>query len=210
MTILADNDVLFKLAACNLLGQLPDLFGVQTSSFRVLNTARYVARNDPKVEETYGEPAIERVLDFLESATTLSEDDVPVDLLGELIGHESIDAGEALLFAASTQHDPVRVITGDKASLKALRGSELTAVLDSVDGCVICFEQLMHRFSTEMEYVSFRHRVVAAPDCDGVVHDIAFSRGSDTPPTAARNAFQSYAESLREEVGSLLVTGWMN
>jgi hypothetical protein len=210
VVILADNDVLFKLAACDLLEKLPDLFGVPATSFRVLNTARYVARDDPKVRETYGEEAIERVLGFLESARTLTEDDVPIDVLGELIKHEAIDAGEALLFAASTQHDAVRIITGDKNSLKSLRGSELTAVIDSVDGCVICFEQLMHRFSTEMEYVSFRKRVVAAPDCDGVLHDIAFSRGSETPATTARAAFQSYTESLREDVGSLLVTGWMN
>ena len=42
MVILTDNDILFKLGACNLLGAFPDLFGVHHKDIYILPTAKPV------------------------------------------------------------------------------------------------------------------------------------------------------------------------
>jgi hypothetical protein len=204
VTTLVDNDILFKFAALDLLDSFSEILDVDLSSIHVLDSIPYYPLKSPKVEENFGEAAVERTLTFVEDLPKLGKQDVPDDPYDQLISEEGIDVGEAILFAAATQHDPVRVITGDKNSLRALHNSDCGGVIDEMEGCVVCFEQLMLRTILVVDYTVVCKHVASAPRIDGVVNDMAFTAGADTPIERARAAFRSKRNSLMDETGSLL------
>ena len=204
MVALADNDVLFKLAALELLGQLPDMLEVAPSSIHVLDSIPYVARKNTNIKDRFGEGAVDRTLEFVDGLPELGAGNVPDWPLDQLNDCEAIDVGEAILFAAATQYDPVCVVTGDKRSLRALCESDCDDIIEEVSGCVVCFEELMLRSIVLVEYEVVRERVIAAPDVDKVLNEIAFRNGENTSKEKAEAALQSYRDGLDEETGLLL------
>lgn len=206
MVALADNDILFKLAALELLDQLPEMLDVAPSSIHVLDSVPYVARKNQSIEDRFGEAAVDRTLEFVDSLPKLGAESVPDWPLDQLNDYEAIDVGEAILFAAATQYDPVCVVTGDKRSLRALCESDCDDIIGEVSGCVVCFEELILRSIVLVEYEVVRERVIAAPNVDKVLNDIAFRNGADTSKEKAKTALQSYRDGLNDETG-LLLTG---
>lgn len=205
MTILVDNDILFKVAALDLLDSLPELLDARLPSIHVLDSIPYYPLKNPRVEENCGAVAIERTLAFVEDLPKLGEEDVPDAPFDRLIGQEGIDVGEAILFAAATQFNPVWVVTGDKNSLRALHGSDCSDVIDEMSRCVICFERLILGFIEVFDYTLVCERVASAPSIDRVLNDIAFTDGVDTPQERVQAALQSKRNSLIDETGTLLL-----
>ena len=41
LILIGDNDIIIKLACCDMLDELPRLFGVEETDFRVLESARF-------------------------------------------------------------------------------------------------------------------------------------------------------------------------
>ena len=207
MTILVDNDILFKFAALDLLDSLPELLDADLSSIHVLDSIPYYPLKNQKVEETYGEAAVERTLAFVDDLPKLREEDVPDAPFDRLIDQEGIDVGEAILFAAATQFSPVRVVTGDKNSLRALHSSDCGEVIDEMSRCVICLEQLILRSIVVFDYTVVCERVASASSIDRVLNDIAFTDGADTPQERVQAALQSKRDTLFDETGTLLIEG---
>ena len=206
MVVLADNDILFKLAACRLIDRLPSLLGVDPSDIWVLEEAPYVARRSTN---RYNKRTIRRVEAFLSKTSVLNPDRVDDNILDRLLRLERIDAGEAILFALAASLEDSRVLTGDKRSLRCFsEARECADICARLRDSVICFEQVMHRFVHEMDYSEYRRRVVPARTCDGVLEHMAFSQGVDTPRDHAREAFQSTVRRLRAETNTLLITEW--
>lgn len=123
MICLVDSDIIYKLATCNLLDDaLAALDSARTDAY-VLPTAKYkfdVARTRPGTgEERYGAEVFTRIREFLGSVRELNVAGPPeeIRLLASIDG---IDAGEAVLFAATAEFDRYLLATGDKTSLRAL------------------------------------------------------------------------------------------
>ncbi len=122
MICLVDSDVIYKLAMCNLLDDTLAALDLARTDVYVLPTAKYkfsVARRPGTGERRYGAEVFARIRDFLGSVREidvagLSEE---LQLLASIDG---IDAGEAILFAATAEFDQYLLATGDKASLRAL------------------------------------------------------------------------------------------
>jgi hypothetical protein len=207
VVVLADNDVVFKLAALNLLDKLPEITEVDLASIYVLDSVGICARKNPRIEQNFGTDAVERTLDLVEDLPKLREEDVPDATFDRLIDQEGIDVGEAILFAAATQFNPVRVVTGDKNSLCALHSSDCGEVIGEMSRCVICFEQLILRSIVVFDYTVVCERVASAPSIDRVLNDIAFTDGVDTPQERVQAALQSKRDSLFGETGTLLIEG---
>lgn len=206
MVVLADNDILFKLAAYNLLDAFPNVLGVSRASIRVLGTLPHVARKNPDVQRQYDAATIDRVLDFADGLASPDAAAIPTDVLAPLNQLEDMDPGEALLFADATQHSPCRIVTGDKNCLRALYASDCGDVIDAVSGCVVCLEQLFLWY-VAADFAVVRERVVSTPGVDRVLNDVVFSQGADTPKDGAVTALHSYREELRDTTGTLLVDG---
>jgi hypothetical protein len=175
---LTDTDIVLKLAACRLLGDLPDLVDVPPQDVRVLNALRFQLRKQERVKERYTPEGVQRALDFLDDARELSE--ASYEEYEALLGIEGIDLGEAVLFAQTKRFDDFRLLTGDKNSLRALADApSLNATKKRLAGCVFCFEQLMLRFIDALGFEVVRRRVVPVRSCDGVL-DMAFRDGEQT------------------------------
>ena len=121
MIVLADNDVILKLAHCDLLTDLPELLGKPAEQVFVLPTARHqlVPKKAAKALAKCGnEATLGRVKDFLAVAN-----DIPAiqdtGLLATLGGIDKIDDGEALLFAAAVELPNPVLMTGDRNALRS-------------------------------------------------------------------------------------------
>lgn len=205
MATLVDNDILFKFAALDLLDSFPGILDVGPSSIHVLDSIPYYLLKNPRVEENFGEAAVDRTLAFAEDLPKLGEEDVPDTPFDRLLDQEGIDVGEAILFAAATQFNPVRVVTGDKNSLRALHNSDCGEVIDEMSHCVICFERLILQSIEVLSYALVCERVASAPSMDRVLNDIAFTDGVDTPQERVQAALRSNRNSLIDETGTLLL-----
>ncbi|NBB87863.1 MAG: hypothetical protein GVY12_16775, partial [Bacteroidetes bacterium] len=197
MVVLADNDILFKLAACRLIDRLPDLLGVDQSQIWVREAAVHVARSS---RDRYSTESIERVVTFLSGTSVLDADLVDDNVLERLLQLERMDTGEAILFALAANLEDSCIATGDKRSLRCLSESpDCEDLCARLSESIICFEQIMHWLMQKMDYAKYRSHVAPARTCDGVLEYMAFSQGLDTPHDHARDAFQSNIRSLREE-----------
>lgn len=126
MIVLADNDVILKLAQCDLLADLPELLGESAKQVFVLPTARYqlVPKKTAKALAKCGnEATLDRVQNFLAVAS-----DIPAiqdtGLLATLGSIDKIDGGEALLFAAAVELPNPVLLTGDRNALRALLANQ--------------------------------------------------------------------------------------
>jgi hypothetical protein len=207
MICLSDNDIIKKLAICNLLDEMLAVLEAGHGDVRVLPSAKFVlgiAKQPEKARARYGSAVFDRLADFLGKVRELSAPPSPEEqlLFDDAIG---IDPGEAVLFSATAEYTDFLLATGDKRSLRALVGLPApNAVMARLVGRVICFEQILVRV---MKLYGFDHlldRAVPAVDCDTVLRAI-FGSGLDAVETNVRGSFDAYIRHLRGETGSLLI-----
>lgn len=148
MLLLTDNDVLLKLAACDLFNEAFGALGGTYQDVRTLPTARYVfhAGKPAKSLKRWGPDITRRFGQFFRTAQAIDWVDETHPAAAELGAIDAIDAGEALLFAAAIERDDSLVLTGDKRCLKAMMQSpSCSATRDSLAGRVVCFEQIIRK-----------------------------------------------------------------
>jgi len=99
---LADNDIIYKLAACDLLDNALAALSLARTDVYVLPTAKYkfriTQRSSAQGERRYGAEVFVRIRDFLASVRELNVPGLPEELQ-LLAGVDGIDPGEAVLFA---------------------------------------------------------------------------------------------------------------
>lgn len=149
MICLADNDILLKLAACDLLSETLSLLGITQREVYVLPTARHKIRKDKKLSEKYGE-GVSRALTSLDDVNelSLSPNSDEMNLLDGVRRPESgqhlIHPGEQILFASTSFFNDFLLATGDKVCLRALSQAPSCA---SLRACCLCgaSHSLAHR-----------------------------------------------------------------
>lgn len=201
MFCLSDNDVILKLAACDLLDESLAALNITKSDVYVLPTAKYALA---RAVVPHGEVVAARVNEFLASVQIIAWEPPPDELrlFEDTLG---IDQGEAVLYASTATLDDFALVTGDKASLKALAGSaECQPIVNRLAGRVICLEQIIQRCVNHAGFDTVKNKVVPARGCDKALGAI-FGSGLTTNATSVHEGLSSYISHLRSATGNLLM-----
>ena len=204
MIWLCDNDVIQKLATCDLIEHALELECPPPACF-ILPTAKlkyHVAKPDAG-RRKYGEETFRRISDFLLRCEVISEAP-PLDLLSRLqVG--SIDAGEAILYAVgSLRNDASIVVTGDKNSIRKLSCTpSCSDVACRLRRRILCFEHLVLRMIDFHGFDEIKRRCVCGMESDKVLQ-VAFGSGDLATEKSALEGLTYYYNELKQSAGELL------
>jgi hypothetical protein len=204
---LADNDIIHKLAACDLLDVVLVALSLRRTDVYVLPTAKYKFRVTPRGsvqgERRYGAEVFARIRDFLASVREINVPGLSEELQ-LLAGVDDIDPGEAVLFTATAQFDQYLLATGDKNSLRALASTSVCRpIAQRLCGHVICFEQIIKRVIQHCGFSYVQDKVIPARACDTALR-VAFGLGSDATEASVLATLDSYINELRSLAIDLL------
>ncbi len=186
MIVIADNDIIHKLALCNLLDEFLSWLEVPPSEIWVLPTLKYWIRKKLKSNSA----ALSCFEKFLAASA-----EIPEATPATLEIFDVLDAGEQqLLSVFMEQPEPPRLVTGDKRALKQLAEISQQNVLLSakLQGQVDCLEGVMLELIKLFGFDAINSKIV--PEADGVFK-LAF--GVNRTQEHANEALQSYLADLR-------------
>lgn len=143
MILFADNDILIKLAGCDLLLPFCEAIQTQDSDFFVTPTAKFAIPRQAKKKLTNPQ-SLQQLREFL-GRTSVIQDAVPqAELLDELMNTQDIDAGEAQLFLSAYNNPVSKLATGDKRCLVSLLNTaSLSEIKNNLAGRVYTLETAM-------------------------------------------------------------------
>lgn len=173
MIVLADNDIILKLAQCDLLDALPELLGEEIESIYVAATARFQLlpkKKEKLLAKCGNDETIARLTKFMAAVQ-----DVPavvdLQLLARVSGIPNIDAGEQQLFVACVADVGSTLITGDRKALRAvIAGKESVPELHAgLLNRVITFESALLLALDVFGFAVLKQKLLACPKPDGVL-----------------------------------------
>ncbi len=197
MIYLCDNDIVEKLAICDLLDDALEALGATLSDAYVIPTLRHRIGGKARVkaEKRLGKEAVERLLSFIDDAreiTQSSSEDML--LLDDLVG---IDAGEAVLLSATGFHPDFRLLTDDKRCLRSVATlPECQPIALRIQGRVLCFEQVLCRLINHFSFAHVCAKVVPVLNCDTALR-AAFGSGMDSTEPNSVACLERYIAELR-------------
>jgi hypothetical protein len=204
---LSDNDVIYKLAACDLLEDAWGAIGLSPADVHVLPTAAYrfgIAKKSKKAEARFGAQVLARIEEFLAKVRTIDLEP-PAEELSVLAGVDGIDSGEALLFAIGARDQSSRVLTGDKRSLRTLATEDsCRAIAKTLAGRILCVEQIVQVMIRHVGFEEVRNRVLPGVSCDTVLRAV-FGSGQDAREAEVLAGLNSYLAELRSLPVDLLL-----
>lgn len=173
MIVLADNDIILKLAQCDLLDGLPEIFDQPAPEVFITPSAKYqlLPKNTNKALNKCGnEETLARLTDFIDSTQTLSEIQ-NTELLKQLEALEGIDGGEKFLFAAATEVSNPLLITGDRRALRTLLSNQdsLPTVYLSLLNAVVTFESAILLAMRVYGFAIIKQKLLGSPKPDGML-----------------------------------------
>lgn len=208
MICLFDNDIIYKLAACDLLDDAlvalgltkPDVYALPTAKYKFGTTRKGSARG----ERRYGAEVLTRIRDFLGNIRELDVSGSPEELQ-LLASVDGIDVGETILFSATSQFDQYLLATGDKTSLRALVLTPVCRpVAQRIRGHVICLEQIIKHLIQHFGFPYVKDKLVPARACDTVLSIVFNSEHNALEPDVFA-ALDSYINELRSLPIDLLI-----
>ncbi len=208
MICLADNDIIKKLAACDVLNEALQLLQTQDSDVRVLPTARFFFANRntrQNIEELCTRDTLNRIDRFLAATSTCSFSADPLDLAA--LNVRGIDAGEAVFFAVTDTN--CRLATGDRKCLKALadaariQGGQVAGVHARWQNRVAWFDHILAALARSDN--TLVEKMWQGCACDGALMN-AFSSGGQTPVADVIRTLESRAAQVQRESNGLLLT----
>jgi hypothetical protein len=203
--VIADNDVLKKLACCDLYKEFSEAFEVSFREIYILNTAKHVLRSK-RIRKQLDEGSFQRLSVFLDAVQVITAAPDPDEQVA-LTEEQGIDAGEAVLFSVTHPIKNALLATGDKRSLGSLAKSVdkvCRRLCKKLAGKVVCFEQILLKILDGEGFDSVRDNLVLGRECDKVLAVILGS-GLDASEATIREGLTSYIEDLRRQTGSLLL-----
>jgi hypothetical protein len=197
---LSDNDILMKLAACDLLDDALASLGLTRADVYVLPTARGQLG---RLRRRHGDAVAERLGNILGSVRII---DWPIPPAEQLLFEDAhgIDFGEAALFTATAGLKEFLLATSDKVSLRALVADpKYSAIVQRLAGRVICLEQVVQRRVRHFGFDHVKNKVVPATGYDTALRAI-FGSGLLAVQEGVEEGLVSYINDLRSTTGSLL------
>lgn len=174
MIVLADNDIILKLAQCDLLDDLPASLGQEWADIFITPEAKYqlLPKKPPSKALTKcgNEETLVRLTAFLEKTQTLPEVH-NTSLLTLLSDIDGIDGGEKFLFAAAVETDNPLLLTGDKRALRALLEHQhsLPTVFSALQSAVITFETAILLVMRKLGFAIVKQKLLGSPRPDGTL-----------------------------------------
>lgn len=167
MIVLADNDIILKLAQCDLLDDLPELFGQAWSKIFITPTAKYQLlpkKAEKALSKCGNQETLERLTTFLNMTQILPEVQ-DHELLVRLDDINGIDGGEKLLFAAAVELENPLLITGDRRALRALLESkdQLPTIFSVLQNAVVTFESALLLAMHNLGFAIVKSKLLDSP-----------------------------------------------
>ena len=206
MICLADNDLIIKLAAIDLLLEGFKAIGATQHEVQVLPRAgRFILHHRERLSNQWTIAGFNRAFDFVSTAATLAGIPSPGDL-ATLNAIHDIDTGEAQLFECAYRQKGSIIATGDKRCLRALANAAPTCpnICEGLSNRVICFEQLLYRLIEDQGYGPVRGRASLVQESDAGFSSIFFD-GDGTPEDAAMEKLRDSLNEISTSTGMLLV-----
>ena len=205
---LSDNDIVEKLAICDLLDDALTAFDASRPDVFVVPTLKYrigIGKARAKAEKRLGGDAVARILDFLSDVQEIS-DYSPEDhqTLDDLVG---IDPGEAILLSATGVFEDYRLLTGDKRCVRTVATDPgCQRIAQRIQGRVVCLEQIFRRLIVRFGFDYVLDKVVPVLYCDNALRT-AFGSGIHSTEANVVACLQSYIDELRVLPIDLLMVG---
>ena len=173
MIVLADNDLIIKLAQCDLLGHLDELLNSPPDDVYITPTARFQLRGksrDKGVSKCGNEETYYRIEAFVAAAKILPAVQ-DLDLLKQLTNIPNIDSGELLLFASMVEMNDVLLFTSDKKALESLlqNAEQLVNVMSATKERVFIFESILLLALEHFGFPALKQKLLANPKPDGLL-----------------------------------------
>ncbi len=209
---LSDNDVLEKLAICDLLDDALEAFDADRSDVLVLRTLKHrigIGSPRPKTVGRLGEAAATRLVQFLATVNEVqSYSETDHDLLESLDEGVEIDPGEIILLSATDSISDYLLLTGDKRCLRAVASHPACAhIAARIQRRVVCFEQIVRRIIDRKGFVAVRSKVVPVLNCDAALR-AAFGSGEISTEENVCACLDSYIAEIRRFPVDLLMAGY--
>ncbi|WP_272578463.1 hypothetical protein [Providencia sp. PROV260] len=174
MIVLSDNDVILKLAQCDLLQYLPDILSENPNDIYVSPTAKFqlLPKSPEKAIRKCGTKEIyERVERFLNDVRIIDEIKNE-QLLRELEEIPHIDIGEQQLLASCVEKPESLFMTGDKRCLKAVMEHQniVATVHARLINSVVTFESALLLSVELLGFSNFLTQIKHNPKMDGMLN----------------------------------------
>lgn len=203
MIYLSDNDVVEKLAICDLLDDALAAFSATRDDVMVVPTLKYrvgLGSPRPKIVRRLGIDAANRLCEFVGAVKEIreysAEDHQFLESLDESV---EIDPGEIVLLSATAGLTNYRLLTGDERCLRAVATHpECAKIARRIQGRVVCFEQIICRIIDHQGFESVRAKVAPGDGkyCDTALR-AAFGSGMDATEINALACLRSYITEIR-------------
>lgn len=211
MIYLSDNDIVEKLAICDLLDDALNAFDATRADVLVLPTLKNrigIGTPRPKVVKRLGEVVTARLMDFLATIQEIDEYSVEEhEMLEGLDDSVEIDAGEIILLSATANLSDYLLMTGDKRCLRAVATHpECDQIARRIQGHVVCFEQIICRVIARAGFKAVRAKVVPVlQNCDTALR-AAFGSGLSATEPNTIECLRTYIDEIRGYPIDLLKT----
>jgi len=192
MRLLVDSDVFCKLGVGDLLNDALAVFGTSVSDCGRLPALPHMLRKG-KLVKVYGAEACASLVPIAAEMQPLPAPDTT--WLDRLTSVQSIDPGEALLFAIAAQNS-LSLITGDKRALRALK--DVNGYAAALAGRIIVLEAILLSLCDRLGHAEVRRRLGPLTKNDKTLM-ICFSESEPDP----RSILEMYYRSLASEVHPL-------
>ncbi len=206
MILLCDNDILKKLAACDLLATALDALSLTKEQLRILQTAPYVLglAGAGKHRNTQHTLVQQRLGTFFDGVEYIDEK-ISTATVSAFAAVDEIDQGEAVLYATAVECEGYIITTGDKRSLRALSSAPtLSCYVERLRGRVVCLEQMVKIMIRRHGFDFIKQHVIPAREFDTALR-VAFGSGEKAEESNVLAALQAYIDSLRSETATLLI-----
>lgn len=190
MIVLADNDIVHKLACCDLLLELTAWLKAPPAEIWVLPSMKFVLRKKLKNNTS----ALVCLNSFL-----LQVKEIPEAQPDSLIRFSQLDVGEGQILAVLVDDPKIsHLVTGDKRALKligelASTDAALTSRLDATQ--IDCLESIMLGMIDQFGFAKINAKVIDGVDSDKVLK-IAFGQKRTQKDTC--EALMSYLNDIRK------------
>jgi len=200
---LIDNDVILKLASCDLFWEGMDSIGLARSNVRVLSTAKPYFKNSRSVKRNYPEKGRLAAIDIASLCDCVPEASAQELILFDEI--KGIDPGETDLITYGSTLGCCYVVSGDKRWPTALANTErLDPYCKKLSKKVICLEQIVLGLVRSRDFETLLPNLIQLGDVDKAMKYV-FYPGLETKYESALEGLCSYIADLKRGTGSLLI-----
>jgi hypothetical protein len=202
--LLADNDIILKLAQCDLLFDLSQLLNETTDQVFVKPTARFQLlpkKTSKAIEKCGNGRVLTQIREFLEVTAEIPgiQDGALLSALSKI---PKIDDGEALLFAAAVEVVGPILATGDRNALRALldHQEQLHTVIAVLQERVVTFESVILLALHRLGFAIVKQKLLSSPKPDKLLRLVL-------KPDMRESDLVECLRSYTRDVGPLLLHG---